>query len=406
MQALGLPIACAQPSIGTTLESSTRCGLDATFLPEAGLAIDIPVGNGELIEMLPPEPTPLRDRPSPSRVAIIIPYYQRDGGILARALRSIAGQALNDAVLAIIVVDDTSPASPADDIASVALPSHIDLHLLRQPNAGPAAARNAGLHFAEGLDVQYVAFLDSDDEWTADHLQTAIRCLEAGADFYFCDNIRFGPNGRDPEIGFERTWPDRAATSEIKALDADRHTFIMPARTAFNAFITSYPGQTSTVVFVSAHYRGARFDETLRGAGEDHLLWLEMIERGTAVAFSTCANVVCGVGVNLYFSATGWDNPATVSRYGFLSLLYSRILNSFALLPDQAGEVLKRRDAALSLYAYLAVRNRLRGQAPDKRLLAEIVKATPFGLVRLMYLALAVTRRSREDRLRLAQLIS
>lgn len=74
-------------------------------------------------------------------------------------------------------------------------------------------------------------------------------------------------------------------------------------------------------------------------------------------------------------------------------------------MPDQAGEVLKRRDAALSLYAYLAVRNLLRGQAPDKRLLAQIIRATPFGVVRLMYLALAVTRRSREDRLRLAQLI-
>ncbi|KIC53962.1 hypothetical protein RM53_16115 [Brevundimonas nasdae] len=90
----------------------------------------------------------------------------------------------------------------------------------------------------------------------------------------------------------------------------------MPANAAFNAFITSYLGQTSTVVFVLPHHRGARFNETLSGAGEDHLLWLEMIERGSAAALSTSANVICGLGVNLYFSATGWDNPATVSRYG------------------------------------------------------------------------------------------
>lgn len=356
--------------------------------------------------MISPGPIPLRDKPATSRVAIIIPYYQREAGILTRALRSIADQTLKDVILDVIVVDDASPASPADDIAEVALPSHVRLHLVRQSNGGPAAARNTGLRLAEELDVRYVAFLDSDDEWAAEHLQTAVLSLQSGADFYFCDNIRFGPNGRDTEIGFERTWPTRTITPEITPLDVDRQTFIMPANAAFNAFITSYLGQTSTVVFVLPHHRGARFNETLRGAGEDHLLWLEMIERGSAAAFSTSANVICGLGVNLYFSATGWDNPATVSRYGYLSLLYSRILKSFRLSHEQTDTAQRRRDAALSLYAYLSVRNLMRGQAPDKPLLVEILKATRFGMVRLIYYAVAVARRSRQDRERLAQLIS
>lgn len=106
------------------------------------------------------------------------------------------------------------------------------------------------------------------------------------------------------------------------------------------------------------------------------------------------------------FSATGWDNPATVSRYGYLSLLCSRILKSFRLCHEQTDTAQRQRDAALSLYAYLSVRNLMRGQAPDKPLLVEILKATRFGMVRLIYYAVAVARRSRQDRNRLAQLIS
>ncbi|WP_157004579.1 glycosyltransferase family A protein [Brevundimonas nasdae] len=56
----------------------------------------------------------------------------------------MADQTLKDAILLIIVVDDASRASPADDIAGHAVPRHVRLHLVRQSNGGPAAARNTG----------------------------------------------------------------------------------------------------------------------------------------------------------------------------------------------------------------------------------------------------------------------
>jgi succinoglycan biosynthesis protein ExoW len=43
-------------------------------------------------------------------VAVIIPYYQRDPGILRRALDSVRGQELPDAVrVHVYLVDDGSP---------------------------------------------------------------------------------------------------------------------------------------------------------------------------------------------------------------------------------------------------------------------------------------------------------
>jgi glycosyltransferase involved in cell wall biosynthesis len=94
---------------------------------------------------------PGSDRPS-RLVSVIIPCY-RQAHFLASALRSAAAQTHRP--LELIVVDDGSP----DDVAAVTA-RFPDARLLRQPNRGLAAARNAGLRASSG---DYVAFLDADD---------------------------------------------------------------------------------------------------------------------------------------------------------------------------------------------------------------------------------------------------
>jgi cellulose synthase/poly-beta-1,6-N-acetylglucosamine synthase-like glycosyltransferase len=71
-----------------------------------------------------PEPAPVADpRPEPiaegpTRIAVIIPYYQRDKGILSRAVTSVLGQELPSATtLRVIVVDDASPLAAEIDLA-------------------------------------------------------------------------------------------------------------------------------------------------------------------------------------------------------------------------------------------------------------------------------------------------
>ena len=41
------------------------------------------------------------------------------------------------------------------------------VQVIVQPNGGPGSARNTGLDSAPP-DTRYIAFLDSDDEWTPD----------------------------------------------------------------------------------------------------------------------------------------------------------------------------------------------------------------------------------------------
>lgn len=97
-----------------------------------------------------------------TEVTIVIPVFNR-AELLARAVRSGLGQ---PCAVEVIVVDDGSTedisgALEREFAAMLASQTPPCLRLLRQPNQGACAARNAGLAAARG---EFVKFLDSDDE--------------------------------------------------------------------------------------------------------------------------------------------------------------------------------------------------------------------------------------------------
>jgi hypothetical protein len=102
-------------------------------------------------------------------ISIIIPVYNRAASI-GRAVESIKLQGMND--LEVILGDDASSDSTAE-VAAAMLP---DLKIASlSVNQGASAARNAALGIAKG---DYIAFLDSDDEWLPGKLASQIRFLE------------------------------------------------------------------------------------------------------------------------------------------------------------------------------------------------------------------------------------
>src|ERR1700751_565412 len=92
--------------------------------------------------------------------SIIIPTFNR-AGLLQQALESVAQQTFRD--FETLVVDDGS----TDVTPQVA--ASFGARLLRQENRGPGAARNLGIQHARG---NYIAFLDSDDQWLPWTLET------------------------------------------------------------------------------------------------------------------------------------------------------------------------------------------------------------------------------------------
>ncbi len=126
-----------------------------------------------------------------SLVSVIVPTYNRRETIQA-AIASVQRQTFADWEL--IVVDDGS----TDDTAALIEGSDPRLVLIRQKNQGVNAARNTGMLRARG---QYIAFLDSDDEWLPHHLELSVAFFRAfpGEDFLsgeFCEDG--SPEGTNP----------------------------------------------------------------------------------------------------------------------------------------------------------------------------------------------------------------
>jgi glycosyltransferase involved in cell wall biosynthesis len=88
--------------------------------------------------------------------SIIIPTYRRREQ-LARCLSAIEALSFPRHRFEVIVVDDGSPAPPADLIGS--LDRSLDAQLLCERHKGPATARNAGAKLARG---KYLVFTDDD----------------------------------------------------------------------------------------------------------------------------------------------------------------------------------------------------------------------------------------------------
>ena len=107
------------------------------------------------------------------KVSVIIPFYNREEKLL-RAIRSVLGQTHKN--LEIILVDDGSD-KPYPKIQKIINENRSIIKLIKlERNAGPSIARNAGIKEATG---DYLAFLDSDDEFVENKLETQLQYVVA-----------------------------------------------------------------------------------------------------------------------------------------------------------------------------------------------------------------------------------
>lgn len=109
-------------------------------------------------------------------VSVVLPTYNR-AAFLPDAFAAIRTQTFADWEL--IVVDDGGTDDTAAVVARFAAAEARPVRYVRQTNAGPAAARNAGIDLARG---RYVAFYDSDDLWLPHHLADCVAGLDAAPD--------------------------------------------------------------------------------------------------------------------------------------------------------------------------------------------------------------------------------
>jgi glycosyltransferase involved in cell wall biosynthesis len=103
-------------------------------------------------------------------ISVIIPVYNAEETI-KETIESVLSQTFSQ--FEIIVINDGSQDKTLEIVYRILDPR---LKVLSYPNAGVSVSRNRGISQAAG---DYVSFLDADDLWTPDKLETQLKALQA-----------------------------------------------------------------------------------------------------------------------------------------------------------------------------------------------------------------------------------
>lgn len=183
-------------------------------------------------------------------VSVIIPTYNRPE-MLKDALMSVLSQTYNS--FEIIVVNDAGK-DVAEVIDSLNSEGKI-IYLQHKDNRGLPAARNMGLKAARG---KYIAYLDDDDIYYPDHLETLVSLLETEQNYKVAYT--------DSNYVFQERITDRYVTVSKKVLysqDFDRQRLL----------VSNFIPVLNLMHRKDLIDRAGLFDEKL-GAHEDWDMWL------------------------------------------------------------------------------------------------------------------------------------
>lgn len=181
-------------------------------------------------------------------VSIVMPLYNY-GRFLEASVDSVLAQKCKNWEL--IIVDDCS----TDDSYQLALDianrdDRIKVFRLDK-NGGTSAARNKALDESRG---EYVAFLDSDDLYDPDYLETQISLLKSGE--------------YDIAVASYRRMASKSVTD-----------FIVPSEITFKSILKGNPMAPLGTVYRFSKFRDLRFLTDMRKC-EDYVFFLQLLQSG------------------------------------------------------------------------------------------------------------------------------
>lgn len=310
-----------------------------------------------------------------SSIAVIVPFFARGPSVLARTVRSALRQQ-GVPTPHVIVVDDGSPQSAAVELAELAPDELARVRIIRQPNAGPPFARNAGLN-AVPSDTKWVALLDADDTWHPDHLARAVQTLELGYDFYFTNHER-GVTGKPHFVHCQ--------------FDPDAHPRLPIGETArafegdfFTRSLCRTPVGTSTVVYRWATLGDLRFP-LFPWTWEDLMFWLLVADRTKRIAFDSAVRVEYDPGG--IAGADGWRSPGELRRKLWYIQHFANVRSRFQLTSDQRKMVDEECDRHAEGFAISLLGLMRYGTLPERRVLWDFIRWRPKIMMTLVVVAI------------------
>lgn len=230
-------------------------------------------------------------------ISVVIPTFDR-ADLVLRALTSVHRQAMQPQE--IVVIDDGSRDATAEQVSA----NFPEVRLVRQTHRGVSAARNRGV---EAATSEWIALLDSDDEWLPHKLATQWQQLGDHPEFRMAHS--------------EEIWIRRGVRVNPMKKHAKRGGWIFRHCLPLCAMSPS-----SALIHRSVFDRVGLFDESLP-ACEDYDLWLRVTAR-YPVLFSEEPLIVKHGGHDDQLSRQHWG----MDRFRIRAL--ERILAGGTLAPE------------------------------------------------------------------------
>jgi glycosyltransferase involved in cell wall biosynthesis len=198
---------------------------------------------------------------APPLISVIIPAFNA-ANFIAETIDSVFRQTFQD--FEVVVVNDGSP--DTRELESALQPFFSRIVYLAQSNSGTASARNTGIRESRG---ELIAFLDCDDIWFPQYLESQLSAMRAGDfDMFYCDAELFGDT-------FSR------ATNFMQRAPSEGFADFSSIVSGKCNVITS-----GTLVSKKRVLEVGGFDETLPRIGsEDFDLWLRIAKNGAKIGY-------------------------------------------------------------------------------------------------------------------------
>ena len=266
-------------------------------------------------------------------VSVIIPTYNRSK-LVGEAVESVLRQRFTD--FEVIVVDDGSSDDTGFVIGQI---SDERVKYCYKENGGQSTARNRGLALSTG---RYVAYLDEDDLWGPEYLETVIGQLEANSDYgasYTHITVKF-PDGSERDL----STADRYRSGAMTERYFDSSPPLMPSATCFRKSV--WDG----VFWDEAIRRGPDYDVFLRVSTKTQFLFVPgttVIKRSMPDSISSAGNPIgpidCANTLERFYFHFGGD------KYVSSKLVRRKIGHRYRKAANVAYG-LKNRQASIELF--------------------------------------------------------
>ncbi|MBB4010590.1 glycosyltransferase family 2 protein [Allorhizobium taibaishanense] len=318
-----------------------------------------------------------------AKLTVIIPFYQKEAGILRRALDSVFRQTFQG--FDIVVVDDESPYSIDLELEPLEPERRARVRVIKQKNGGPGGARNTGLD-AIPADSAFAAFLDSDDEWTPDHLQNAYDAMTRfGADCYWASI-----HGGD-DFYYHFGMAELKKTETAIELQDKPMVIELPEMPVVMLKNWSFL-HLSCMVIGRPLFEKIRFEAELRLAAEDVLFFCDCVLAAKRVILCDAAGAERGEGINIFHSIDS-SSPTFLQQQLNTWVALNTLERRFVNRPEALAYIQQYKQTARNNALWCQMGRVKRRQVPQFNVLFRWFRRDP-GIVQSA-LALAVGKFSR-----------